>query len=51
MILPMLWTFTANMLVTLLPSVFSKNLNVSQSSWLNIPDLEHQRRKDDERSR
>ncbi len=40
MILPMLWIFTENKLAPWLLNAFSKNLNASPSSWLNIPDSE-----------
>ena len=51
MILPTLWIFTANKLAAWLLNVFSKNLNVSPSSWLNIPVSERQLQEDEEPSR
>ncbi len=50
MILPALWIFTGNQLALWLLNVFSKNLNVSPSFWLNIPILECQRREGEEYS-
>jgi len=43
MILPTLWISTANKLAPWSLSVFSKNLNVSPSSWLSIQVSERQR--------
>ena len=51
MILPTLWIFTKNKLALWWLSVFSKNLGVPPSFWLNIPILERQRREGDGHSR
>ena|GEM_PF-3819099 len=50
MTLPRPKIFTANKLAMWSLSIFSKNLNVSPSSWLNIPASERQRQEDEEHS-